>query len=66
MEAAHGQDRGKPAIRDGAAQKASVTDTRSRFRKFIDAIKGKETSHSSHKDWTTGRDDGISKPWLKR
>jgi len=66
LEAAQARDGGTSAPRDWSTQKASVPDKRSRLRKFIDAIKGHETSYPKNRDWTTGRDDGFSKPWLKR
>jgi hypothetical protein len=66
LEATHAQERGRSSIREGAAPKNTAPDTRSNFRKFIDAIKGKETSTPRNRDWTTGRDDGFSKPWVRR
>ena len=68
LEAAGARGGDQPSSRDDAARRASAPDTRSRLRKLFDAVMGKETtsSYPKNRDWTTGRDDGFSKPWLRR
>ena len=65
LEAAKAEDRGH---RDASPASASAPDHRSRLRKWFDSFKGKESesSYPRNRDWSTGLDNGMSKPWLRR
>jgi hypothetical protein len=66
---AHAQDPpvGRPAPGMGATPPPAASEPergpiRSFFHKFLH---GSKTPRSGHSDWSTGRDDKLSKPWLQ-